>query len=150
MVFLSVASGLAALVFQVPWLRTVLTLASAAYLLYLAARIAFAGARLAFIPAERAPGVWPGLALQLINPKAYVVSTTLVSGFGFLPGNLAAEVALKFAIMNLIWVPIHLGWLAAGAMVQAMDLAPGTQRAINIGMALAMLGVVALAAWSAG
>ena len=51
-----VVSGLAAAALSVPWLRTVLLWGSVLYLVYLAAKIAFAGSRLAFIHPERAPG----------------------------------------------------------------------------------------------
>ena len=149
MVMLAVITGLAAVVLSVPWLRTVLMLGSVGYLLYLAARIAFAGARIAFMEARRPPGVTGGVLLQAINPKAYAVNTSLISGFGFAPDNLMFEIVAKVAIMNAIWIPVHLAWLWAGVTLHRLDLPPRTQRAINIAMALAMLGVVALALWSA-
>jgi len=123
----------------------VLVVASTAYLLYLAAKIAFSGSKIAFIRSDQAPGFWNGLLLQTINPKAYVVATTLFSGFAFLPQNISLEIAFKFLIMNLIWIPIHLAWLWAGVALNRLDLAPGKQRAINMAMALAMIGVVVLA-----
>ncbi|GAB4355222.1 MAG: LysE family transporter [Kiloniellaceae bacterium] len=141
----AVVSGIAAVVLAQPGLREVLLWGSAAYLLWLAAKIAFAGARIAFIHAERAPGFWNGLALQPINPKAYAVNTALFSGFAFMPGALAAETAIKFAILNAIWIPIHLLWLWAGVTLRRLDLAPKVQRAINVAMALSMLAVVAIA-----
>lgn len=140
-----VISGVAAAALALPWLRTVLLWASAAYLLWLAAKIAFAGARIAFIHAERAPGLWNGLALQPINPKAYAVNTALFSGFAFLPGALALETAIKLAILNAIWIPIHLAWLWAGVTLRRLDLAPTVQRTINMAMAASMLLVVAIA-----
>ena len=148
LVMLAVVTGLAAIVFSMPGLRAVLLLASTAYLLYLAARIALAGSRLAFIEAKSPPGVLGGLALQAINPKAYVVNTTFITGFSFAPDHLVYEVAMKFLIVNAIWVPIHLGWLYAGEVLHELDLPPSTHRAINIAMALAMLAVVGLATWS--
>ncbi len=48
--------------------------------------------------------------------------------------------------MNAIWIPIHMGWFAAGVTVRRLDLAPRTQFIINIVMALSMLAVVAPAA----
>ena len=143
-----VISGVAAAALAVPWLRAVLLWGSAAYLLWLAAKIAFAGARIAFIHAEKAPGFWNGVALQPINPKSYAVNTALFSGFAFLPQALFAETAIKLAILNAIWIPIHLAWLWAGVTLRRLDLAPRIQRAINVGMALAMLAVVAIAVWS--
>ena len=143
-----VISGLAAAAFAVPWLYTVLAVGSTLYLLYLAGKIAFAGSRLAFIEADNAPGFWNGLALQPINPKAYAVNTALFSNFTFMPESPTTEIALKILIFNLIWIPIHLAWLWAGVVLRRLDLPPNTQRAINIGMALSMLMVVALALYT--
>lgn len=140
-----VISGIAAAALAVPGLRTVLLFASTAYLLYLAAKIALAGAKIGFIEADRAPGFWNGLALQPINPKAYVVNATLFSGFAFMPEAPLTEIALKVLIFNAIWVPIHLGWLWAGVTLRRLELPQPVQRGINIAMALAMLGVIALA-----
>jgi threonine/homoserine/homoserine lactone efflux protein len=149
LVMLAVISGLAAVVLSVPGLRWALMAASVGYLLYLAAKIALAGARISFIAAKAPPGVTGGILLQLMNPKAYAVNTSLISGFNFAPDNLPFEITAKLIITSLIWIPIHLGWLWAGVALHRLDLAPRTQRAINIGMATAMLAVVALATWSA-
>ena len=142
---LAVVTGIAAALLAVPVLRTVFLLASAGYLVYLAFRIAFSGSRVGFIRPENPPGVMTGITLQLVNPKAYAVNTTLFSGFAFWPGNLMAETAMKFLIMNAVWVPVHLGWLAAGVYLQRLGLAERTQFYINLLMAIAMLLVVGLA-----
>ncbi len=149
LVGLAVVTGLAAVLLASPVIRTVLFTASTAYLLYLAARIAFAGTRVGFIEARRQPGIGDGLILQALNPKAYVVNTVFITGFAFLPGALTTEIVLKFIIMNAIWIPIHLLWLWAGGAIKRLDLPPPVQRRINFVMAGAMLAVVALAAASA-
>jgi len=146
LVALAVVSGIAAIVLSLPGMRTVLLYASAAYLLYLALKIAFSGSRIAFIHAERAPGFFNGVALQAINPKAYAVNTAFFSGFAFWPSNLLTETIIKFAILNAIWVPIHFLWLAAGVTVHRFELGQRAQFAINVVMAISMLAVVALAA----
>ena len=145
LVALAVVSGLAALVLASPIIRTVLFVASTAYLLYLAWKIASAGSNVGFTAAQREPGIRDGVALQAINPKAYVVNTTLFAGFVLFPQSYTLEVAAKFLIVNVIWLSIHFLWLWVGASIKAMNLKPETQRWINIGMALAMLGVVVLA-----
>lgn len=147
-VALAVVTGLGALVLASPVVRTILFAISTSYLLYLAWKIASAGSRIGFIAAEREPGIRDGLALQAVNPKAYVVNTTLFSGFVIFADAYIFEVALKFIIVNVIWLTIHFIWLWVGASIKRMNLAPKTQRIINIGMALAMLGVVALAAFA--
>ena len=144
-VALGVITGLAAVVLSVPTLRWVLMGASLLYLLYLAARIAFAGSRIAFITATVAPGVMAGVLLQAINPKAYAVNTSLFTGFPYAPENLLFETATKLLIANAIWVPIHLIWLWAGASLHRLDLGTTGQRRINYVMAGSMLFVVALA-----
>ncbi len=146
LVAFAVVSGIAAAVLAVPYLRTILMTATALYLIYLALKIALSGSKIAFIHAERAPGVINGVLLQFINPKAYAVNTFLFSGFPIWPESLAAETAIKFVVINAIWIPIHIIWLYAGVSVRRLDLPHRTQRAINIAMAAAMLLVVALAA----
>jgi threonine/homoserine/homoserine lactone efflux protein len=147
-VALAVISGVAAVVLAEPAVRGVLMAASIGYLLYLAAKIAFAGSKLSFIEAKSAPGVVSGLMLQAINPKAYVVNTTLFAGFPFAPENLVFETLAKLLIVNAIWIPIHLGWLYAGATLHRLNLSETAHRRINMLMAASMLAVVALALYA--
>lgn len=144
-VMVLVITGLAGVVLTLPWLRNALLFASVAYLCYLAWRIASAGSRIGFTAAEKPLGFSNAFMLQFINPKAYVVSTTLFSGFAFMPDAPLQETVVKLVVFNLIWVPVHLIWLYAGVMLGSMNLADRTQRIINICMALAMLAVVAVA-----
>lgn len=143
---LAVITGVAAALLANPFLRTALLYASIAYLCYLAAKIAFAGSKIAFINSDKAPGFIGGLALQAVNPKAYVVNTTFYSGFPFYPESLLTETILKLVIFNAIWIPIHVLWLYAGIYMHSLNLSPRVQFGINIFMALCMIAVVAIAA----
>lgn len=143
-----VASGVAALAFSVPWLKAALFWASVAYLSYLALKIALAGSKIAFIQADRPPGFIGGMILNMINPKAYVVASTLLSGFAFAPGAPVLEVVLKFLIYNVIWFPLHFLWLIAGVKLHELNLPRQTQRRINFAMAAAMLMVVGIAGYA--
>ena len=96
LVFLAVASGLIAVLLSVPSLRIFLLVLSTCYLLYLASKIALAGSNIAFIKAKAPPGIASGVLLQAINPKAYVVNTTFVSGFAFYQESFAIELIIKF------------------------------------------------------
>jgi threonine/homoserine/homoserine lactone efflux protein len=145
LVAIAVVSGMATVILANENIRAGLLIASVLYLLYLAYRIAFAGTRIAFKEAPSAPGFLAGVTLQLVNPKAYAVNTTLLTGFAFLPSSLVAETLLKFLIMNLIWIPIHFGWLYVGMTIHRLNLAPHVQRRVNIAMAISMLIVVGLA-----
>ena len=144
-VFLLVASGATALIFSVPYARTILLVASVAYLIYLAAKIAFAGANVAFI-STNTPLRWHnGVLLSLINPKAYAVMSAMALGYRFLPENYPVEAAIKILMLLAISIPIHLAWLWAGAALRDLNLSHKQQRAINIAMASAMLLAVGLA-----
>ena len=141
-----VVVGYAALLLATPYIRTALMALSFGYLFWLALKIAFAGRKLAFIQADRPPGLVGGVMLQIINPKAYVVNTALFTGFAFANSSLLAETAWKFLILNAIWIVIHLLWLYAGISLNRFNLSERAQFAINSGMALSMVGVVILAA----
>ena len=146
LVVVVVVAGYAALLLATPYIRAALMALSFVYLFWLALKIAFAGRKLAFIQADRPPGLVGGVMLQIINPKAYVVNTALFTGFAFANSNLLAETAWKFLILNAIWIVIHLLWLYAGINLNRFNLSERAQFAINSGMALAMVGVVILAA----
>lgn len=148
LVAIATASGLAAFIVADPRIRVVLFAASTMYLLYLAAKIAFAGRRISFIEATKPPGFLGGLTLQAINPKAYVVNTTIFAGFPFWPQSLPVEIFFKFLIFNAIWIPLHVLWLWAGIALRRLDLPPRTQAMINVGMSIAMLSVVGLAVFA--
>lgn len=145
LVALAVVTGVAGLVLANPMVKPVLLYASVAYLAYLAFRVAMAGSNIAFIKRQSSPGIVNGIALQAINPKAYVVNTTLFTGFPFGYAHYGYEVALKFVLLNAIWIPIHLLWMVAGIALQQMDLPARTQRLISILMGLSLLIVVGLA-----
>lgn len=145
LVALAVVSGLAGIMLSIPVLRQILLILSAAYLFYLAARIALSGSRIAFIESRNPPGILNGIALQTINPKAYAVNTTLFTGFAFEHTTLLVETVLKFLIINAFWIPIHILWLFAGVTLKKLALSDRRQRTINIGMAVSLLFVVGLA-----
>ena len=142
-----VISGLAALVLADPVVRNILLFISVNYLLYLAGKVAFAGSKVAFIHMT-APGLISGITLQLINPKAYAVHTTLFSGFVIYPESFAIETCIKIVLSNLIWVLLHFFWLYAGVKVNELNLQTQTQKLINLVMAICLVIVVILSVWS--
>ena len=144
LVFLAVATGLIAILLSIPSLRIFLLILSTFYLFYLASKIALAGSNIAFIKAKSPPGIVSGVLLQAINPKAYVVNTTLVSGFAFYQSSFAIELVIKFFIMNSIWIPLHLLWLYVGTVLHELNLSIKNQRIINLMMSLSMVLVVVI------
>lgn len=145
LVALAVVTGVAGLMLAHPIVRPILLYASVIYLFYLAARIALAGSKIAFIENQTAPGILNGIALQAINPKAYVVNTTLFTSFPFSQMTPSMEVFWKFVLINVVWIPIHLLWLAAGIALKKMSLPHHVQRRINLFMGASLFAVVVLA-----
>ena len=148
LVGLAVISGLSAALFTLPFMRIILMTATAGYLGYLALRIALASSKIAFIDAKDSPGILDGIMLQLINPKAYAVNTTLFSGFAFMPEHFMTEIFLKLIILNGIWIPVHLLWLYFGMRLHTLNLSERTHRVINLTMAVFLAGVVVLSFYS--
>ena len=147
LVCIAVISGLATMILASPSIRIALMIISAAYLGYLAFRIAFSGAKIAFIKTPK-PGLGTGTTIQLINPKAYAVHITLFSGFAFYPNDFFIETAVKLLIANVIWILIHFFWLYLGVKINQLELPEKVQRNINVFMAICLLAVVGLSVWS--
>lgn len=147
LVCIAVISGLATMILASPSIRIALMIISAAYLGYLAFRIAFSGAKIAFIQTPK-PGLGTGTTIQLINPKAYAVHITLFSGFAFYPNDFFIETAVKLLIANVIWILIHFFWLYLGVKINQLELPEKIQRNINVFMAICLLAVVGLSVWS--
>jgi threonine/homoserine/homoserine lactone efflux protein len=147
LVCIAVISGLATLILANPSIRMILLVVSAAYLGYLAFRIAFSGTKIAFIYMPK-PGFITGTTIQLINPKAYAVHITLFSGFAFYPKDFFIETAIKLLIANVIWILIHFLWLYLGVKINQLELPEKTQRITNVFMAICLLAMVGLSVWS--
>tara|TARA_Y100000991_G_scaffold145029_1_gene109588 strand:- start:78 stop:668 length:591 start_codon:yes stop_codon:yes gene_type:complete len=144
LVFFAVATGLIAILLSIPSSRIFLLILSTCYLFYLASKIALAGSNIAFVKAKSPPGIISGILLQAINPKAYVVNTTFVSGFAFYQSSFALELIIKFFIMNSIWIPLHLLWLYVGTVLHELNLSNRNQKIINIMMSISMVAVVVI------
>ena len=147
LVCIAVISGLATMILASPSIRMALLIISAAYLGYLAFRIAFSSVKIAFIQMPK-PGLGTGTTIQLINPKAYAVHITLFSGFAFYPNDFFIETAVKLLIANVIWILIHFFWLYLGVKINQLELPEKIQRNINVFMAICLLAVVGLSVWS--
>ncbi len=147
LVALAVVTGVAGLALANPLIKPILLYASMAYLIFLALRVALAGTQIAFIEQQAPPGIKHGVTLQIINPKAYVVNTTLFTGLPIYPNGGLAEIILKFFIINVIWIAIHLVWMMFGITFKQMDLPAHVQRTVSVLMGASLLIVVGLAFW---
>jgi len=141
-VILAVISGLSSIVLAIPSARTFLLTVSILYICFLAYQIASAGRQVSFRRPSSKPGFKSGLILNLVNPKAYAVNSALLTGFSIYPANLQMEFALKIAIMNATWIPLHLFWLQLGKFFNELNLSSSSQKLINYLMSGSLIAVI--------
>jgi threonine/homoserine/homoserine lactone efflux protein len=143
-VLVAVATGITATLLAVPALRSVLLVLSAAYLLWLAWRIATTtpvGDRPATTAAPSPAG---GVLLGVANPKAWVaIAATFASAR--LADPATADAAAKVALLSLVAVLIMAAWLVVGAGFAPALRDPVRARVVNLALAAALVGATALA-----
>lgn len=141
------ASGLIGLVLAVPGAAPAVTAMAAAYMVYLAWRIATAPPLSEDNGGASAPSFLAGLVLNLANPKAYAAMTALFSGFVLIVGQPVPDALTKGAVLLIIICTVNTTWLHIGAGLTRMFHQPRQNRIINVSFAILLLASVALALW---
>ena len=140
----AVGLGLHTLLAEHPALYDVLRYAGAAYLVWMAWRLATASAA-STAPDDETPGtnvrplgVLAAAAFQWVNPKAWVMAVTAMSTY--LPARAQAIDVLALALLfGLINLPCVACWAGGGAALRRFLRDPLRLRIFNISMALALL-----------
>lgn len=137
MIFL-VGVGLGSVFQQVPVLYTVLKYVGAAYLLYLAWKIANSGGMEEGEARAKPLTFLQAAAFQWVNPKAWVMAVGVVATYtpqaGFFANLVIATVVC--GIVNLPSIGI---WVTFGTALRRVPHKPWAIRAFNIGMALLLV-----------
>ncbi len=141
-----VGLGLAALFDAFPAARTVLTVVSVAYLLYLAAKIAMT--KTAPTPTERSKPMTfvAALAFQWVNPKGW--SMALTTATAYVPKDEPAGLLVITLIFGLINLPCCAVWVVMGVHVRRWLDAPRKLRTFNIVAAILLVVSVIPVIWS--
>ncbi len=142
-----VAGGIGRLVLDRPVILQVFTYAGAAFLLWLAWKIASAPPGTG--DAAKKPVGFVGAALfQWVNPKSWLVSASAAGTYLKSDGD---DVILPAAILALLFVavalPANFVWLAFGAWMQRHLKDPRTARRFNIAMGVALAASVGFILW---
>lgn len=144
-VLLAVAAGLTAALLAIPAVRTALLAVAAAYLLWLAWHVATAPPLTAAEgPRTVAPSVYGGALLGVANPKAWVAIAAVFAS-ARLGAGAAADGAAKVALLAAMIVVINAAWLVLGASLAPLLREPRRARAVNVTLAVALVGATALA-----
>jgi len=147
-VLLVVATGLMTVLVSVPMLAPVLAVASAAYILYLAFKIATAPPLAANDDQAARPTFPAGFLLAIANPKAYVAIAAVFANSSSASGADGLGAALKLAVLALMIVAIHAVWLLAGTAFARFLRQPVASRVINLVFAATLVLTTVLAAFS--
>lgn len=144
-VLLVVATGVMAVLTSVPKLAPLLAVASAAYILYLAFKIATAPPMAARGAEASCPTWLAGFLLAVANPKAYVAIAAVFAGASSKQGAVELGLWPKLAVLALMIVAIHALWLVAGASFARFLRRPAASRIINLIFAATLVLTTALA-----
>jgi threonine/homoserine/homoserine lactone efflux protein len=143
-VLLAVATGITAALLAVPALRTALLVAAAAYLVWLAYRLATAPPLGAGGQQSSPPSFTGGIALGALNPKAWVAIGVVFAG-SHIAASPAVDAMVKVLLLASVIVVVHAGWLAAGRLLVPLLRSPRTGRLVNVFLAGLLVVTAALA-----
>jgi threonine/homoserine/homoserine lactone efflux protein len=143
LVLVAVATGITAALLAVPGLRPVLIAVSAAYILWLAWKVATAPA-LAGQAGVSSPSFAGGALLGVANPKAWVAIAAVFAS-ARLAGAAVTDAVVKVAVLSGMIVLINSAWLVVGASLAPALRDPRRARLVNVVLATALVGAAALA-----
>ncbi len=136
---LLVGLGLGQAFAAVPRLYDALRYTGAAYLLWLAWKIATAGTEATEAAGGRRPlTFWQAAAFQWVNPKAWVMVVGAVSTYA--PRDEFGQgVAVLALLLGLVNVPSICVWAGFGTALRPWLSHPGRRRVFNVAMALLLV-----------
>lgn len=143
---LLMASGVAGVLLSEAAVLPAIKLVGAAFLLWLAWKIASAGSGSpAAAPKPQRFGFLDAAALQWVNPKAWVVSAGAAATYlDPAPRSLALQALCFAAVFVSAALPSGFLWLAFGASLQKLLGDERRRRVFNIAMGLALAASVAM------
>ncbi len=135
---LCVGLGLGQLLEAAPVLYTVLKIAGAAYLVYLAWRIANSGSGESASSARAPMSFFEAAAFQWVNPKAWMMAVTSMTLYTSTQ-NYMASVLFVVVVFTLVNLPSVAVWCGMGLALKRQLSDPGTLKFFNITMALLLV-----------
>lgn len=136
---LAVGMGLGAVFEAFPALYGVLRYVGAAYLLYLAWKIARSGPVSEEEQGQGKPlGYWSAAAFQWVNPKAWIMAMGAISTYTPQQGYFS-NVLVIAAVFALINAPTVSLWAACGSLLRNVLRSPRGLRLFNVSMALLLV-----------
>jgi threonine/homoserine/homoserine lactone efflux protein len=132
--------GLAQVLARFPAVHQWLRFIGAAYLLYLAIRLAFAGDPESDKVLRRPLGFFEAALFQWVNPKAWTLAIGVVAAFTTVGANPTIELTVIALVFMLTTLPSLALWCLCGVAIAQLMSSPRARRVVN----LLMAGLVAL------
>lgn len=140
-----VASGLTGMLIAVPGVAPVLTGLAAAYILYLAWKIATAPVAVRRSAGTRAPSFLPGFLLAIANPKAFAAFGAILASTASLGDGTAVYVALRIGVVLALIFTVNPAWLVLGSAFTRIMSGPRSGRIVNVAFAVLLVASVVYA-----
>lgn len=137
---LLVGVGVMQILTAVPWLNTVLRAGCLAYVLWMAWKIARAGAPGSTQASTRPMTFLQAAAFQWINPKAWAMALTAITAYA--PGQTLPAVALVALVFGMVNLPSITLWAALGQKLRKILASPRHLRLFNGMMAVLLVASV--------
>ncbi len=142
---IAVGLGLGEVFTRFPALHVALKYIGAAYLLYLAWRIANAGSANGRDAGGRPLTFLEAAGFQWVNPKAWMLALSSIPAFTTVGGNYYAELGLIALAFGVACVPACVVWCLFGVGIRQLISSPETARVVNLTLAASVaLSVVLL------
>ena len=135
---LCIAFGLGKLLDSFPMLYTALKFAGGSYLIYLAYKIATAGAVKSTVGEGKPLSIFAAAAFQWVNPKAWIVCLTVMSTYTN-PDHYLYTVLIVNAVGIGVSILSTTTWAAFGTALKEVLSNPKTLRRFNVSMALLLV-----------
>ncbi len=138
---LAVGLGIGAAFTALPEAKTVLKLIGAAYMLWLAWKVATAAPRGGDEQTASPLTFWQAAAFQWVNPKAWVMAISAMAVY-VRPLAVAADVVAVTLVFGLVTVPAVITWAGFGHVLHNALRDPAKLRLFNILMALLLVASI--------
>lgn len=137
---LAVGLGLGSVFQRHPDVHTVLKFVGAAFLIYLAWRIATARPTTTDTAPRRPLTFLQAALFQWVNPKAWIFTISAIATYTTVGGRASVEIAIILAVSALTTIGATITWTAFGAGLNGLlQESPRILRAFNVGMALLLV-----------
>ncbi len=139
------ATGMTGVLLAVPGAAPIITAMAAAYIIYLAYRIATPPPLAKDAGQRPRPSFAGGILLALVNPKAYAAMAAMFSGFVLIDGRPGLDAVAKTIVLMVIILIVDIAWLSAGSALTRVFGDPRASRVINLAFAVLLVASVVFA-----